>query len=251
MARGPRISDQLREHIVSWREEGTSIQEIARLAGCKERAIYKILALHRATGGIATPESLIPRGRPRVLSRTDIEYILSLLADNPTIYLDEIQAKLAANREVDVSLASISRTLRRLALSHKSVAKEAAERDELLRATWIATHGNIPMDHFVWLDESSVDDITNQRQKGWSPIVQACVHRATFIRGQRYSVLPISIKPPFELRRAEANGSEHGSEAISQEPLRKPSRFRRFSGCPASWLHNGGSYELVAALLGP
>ncbi|EIW51622.1 uncharacterized protein TRAVEDRAFT_80769, partial [Trametes versicolor FP-101664 SS1] len=101
MARGPRISDQLRERIVAWREEGTSIQDITRLAGCKERAIYKVLALHRTTGSIATPESLIPRGRPRVLSRTDIDYIYSLLADNPTIYLDEIQAKLAADRDVD------------------------------------------------------------------------------------------------------------------------------------------------------
>ena len=42
----------------------------------------------------------------------------------------------------------------------------------------------------MFLDESSVDNLTNQRTSGWSPIGHACVRRATFIRGQRYSVLP-------------------------------------------------------------
>ena len=46
------------------------------------------------------------------------------------------------------------------------------------------------MEYFVWLDESSVDDQTNQRCSGWSELGRACVRRATFVRGQRYSVLP-------------------------------------------------------------
>jgi len=45
-------------------------------------------------------------------------------------------------------------------------------------------------DYFVWLDESSVDDHTNQRTQGWAALGRACVRRATFIRGQRYSILP-------------------------------------------------------------
>jgi len=64
------------------------------------------------------------------------------------------------------------------------------ERNELLRATWQAEHGDIPAEYFVWLDESSVDDRTNQRPNGWAVSGCACVRRATFIRGQRYLVLP-------------------------------------------------------------
>jgi hypothetical protein len=42
----------------------------------------------------------------------------------------------------------------------------------------------------VWLDESSVDDRTNQRRNGWALLGRVCVRRDTFIRGQRFSVLP-------------------------------------------------------------
>src|ERR1700685_3342521 len=63
-------------------------------------------------------------------------------------------------------------------------------RDELVRAAWQAEYGDIPMEAFVWLDEASVDDHTNQRRNGWAPLGRACVQRYTFIRGQRFSVLP-------------------------------------------------------------
>ena len=60
----------------------------------------------------------------------------------------------------------------------------------MLRATWQAEYGDIPAEYFVWLDESSVDDKTNQRTGGWAPLGCACICRATFIQGQRYSILP-------------------------------------------------------------
>jgi hypothetical protein len=109
---------------------------------------------------------------------------------NPALYLDELQEQLFFARNNDVSLATLSRTIRRLAMTHKCISKTAAERNELLRATWQAAYGDIPAEYFVWLDESSVDDKTNQRTRGWAELGRACVRRATFIRGQRYSVLP-------------------------------------------------------------
>jgi hypothetical protein len=48
------------------------------------------------------------------------------------------------------------------------------------------------MDAFVWLDEASVDDHTNQQRDGLAPLDHACncIQRYTFIQGQRFSVLP-------------------------------------------------------------
>lgn len=89
-----------------------------------------------------------------------------------------------------MSIATISRSLRRLNYTHKQVSREALERNELLRATWQAKYGDIPKEHFVWLDESSVDDQTNLRSMGWSFMGRACVRRTLFLHGQRYSVLP-------------------------------------------------------------
>ena len=64
------------------------------------------------------------------------------------------------------------------------------ERNELLRATWQAAYGEIPAEYFVWLDESSVDNRTNQRTSGWEQVGFPCIRRELFIRGTRYSVLP-------------------------------------------------------------
>jgi hypothetical protein len=63
-----------------------------------------------------------------------------------------------------------------MAMTHKKQAKQASERNELLRATWQAQYGDIPAEYFVWLDESSVDDKTNQCMEGWAPLGLACVH---------------------------------------------------------------------------
>ncbi|KAJ7484965.1 hypothetical protein B0H11DRAFT_1685311, partial [Mycena galericulata] len=96
----------------------------------------------------------------------DLDYLSGLLDANPTWYLDELQEKLYDSRGVDVSIATLSRTIRRLAIMKKKVAPEAIERNELLRATWQAVNGDIPMEYFVWLDEASVDARTHQRSSG-------------------------------------------------------------------------------------
>ncbi|KJA18855.1 hypothetical protein HYPSUDRAFT_117594, partial [Hypholoma sublateritium FD-334 SS-4] len=96
----------------------------------------------------------------------DVNYLVSIIAARPKIYLDELQDELLATRGADVSISTISRALRQWELSRKSVASAALERNELLRATWQAEYGDIPAEYCVWLDEASVDDKTNQRQRG-------------------------------------------------------------------------------------
>ncbi|KAF6744038.1 hypothetical protein DFP72DRAFT_766632, partial [Ephemerocybe angulata] len=84
------------------------------------------------------------------------------LQANPCLFLDEIQDRLIQYRNVEVSIATLSRACRRMALSLKRVSKAALERNELLRATWQGEFGALPAEYMVWLDESSVDDRTNQ-----------------------------------------------------------------------------------------
>jgi hypothetical protein len=111
-----------------------------------------------------------------------MSYIYSILETNPGLYVDEIQQKLFEAQDVDVSIATISQAIKRLAVSNKKVAKEALERDELVRATWLAEYGDLQSESCLWLDESSVDDRTNQRRNGWAPLGCAFVRRQTFIR---------------------------------------------------------------------
>src|ERR1700676_3295215 len=46
-------------------------------------------------------------------------------------------------------------------------------------------HGRFP-----WRNTAGVDDQTNVRKNGWAPLGQACVRRTSFLRGQKYSILP-------------------------------------------------------------
>jgi hypothetical protein len=70
--------------------------------------------------------------------------------------------------DTHVSISTIFCTVQSLALSHKCLSAAAIERNELLRATWWAEYGDTPANYFVWLDESSVDNCTNQRTEGWA-----------------------------------------------------------------------------------
>jgi arginine repressor len=60
--------------------------------------------------------------------------MLSLLEHTPDLYLDEIQEQLADVHELEVSLATISRTLKRLGLNSKKVSK-ACLRTKSIRFT--------------------------------------------------------------------------------------------------------------------
>jgi len=185
----PLTSNEMHEKMVIWwSKQHKTAAEIAGLASCFESTVYDVLRLHREYGQVTNLYA--HPSRPHILQMADIEYIHSLWLANPALYLDELQEQLLSVRDVDVSLSTISHTIWGLALTHKHISKTAAERNELLRATWQAEYGDIPAKYFVWLDQSGVDDKTNQHTDGWAPLGHACVQHATFIRGQRYSVLP-------------------------------------------------------------
>jgi transposase len=118
----PHLSREMRERIIVWHYElQKSPPEIAQLASCSVRTVYNVLSLHRDFDTVDNPFAQ-PRGRSRALNTGDMTYIASLLDARPKMYLDELQSELALHRDVDVSLTTISRALRRLAINHKKVA---------------------------------------------------------------------------------------------------------------------------------
>jgi len=176
--------------MVAWHSElGKSDTEITALANCSERTVCEVLRLHH-TFGVVHNLFAQPRGGCHSLTTGDLNFISSLLVANPCLYLDELQDQLATDRDTHVSILTVSCAVRSLALSHKHVSAAAMERNELFHATWQAEYGDIPTNYFVWLDELSVDDCTNQCTHGWAALGSACVRRATFIQGQHYSILP-------------------------------------------------------------
>ena len=166
------------------------MQEISTLALCSVGAVYKVIRNYQDFGEVNNPLSRRV-GQPKLLTDEDIAFINAIVEANPSIYLDEIQQKLYNICSVDISLSTLSRSLRGLDLTQKMVTKMSAERDDGLRAIWegmMAQYTNPEL--FVAVDESAVDDRTGQRTQGWSKIGTQCVRRMSFLRGICYSILP-------------------------------------------------------------
>ena len=112
-----------------------SIDNIAQLSGRSKRTVNYVLETYRNYGQVVNP-FIRPQGLPRVLDWDDLNFIDSVLAPEPSLYLDEIQEKLHIFRDIEVSISTISRTLSQMDHMYKGIAMEALEWNELLRATW-------------------------------------------------------------------------------------------------------------------
>jgi hypothetical protein len=186
----PPIPLELQDRIIAWRHEfNMSIKEIVCLSGRSEKSIFNILSTYRRYNQPVNPFNR-PCGRKRILERDDLNFITALLQAQPGLYLDEIQTKLLNMHDLNVSLAIISRSLSRMALTNKTISVEALEHNEHLCATWLAGIAQYEPSQLVFIDEAGVDNHTNVCRNGWSPLGQACVCHSSFLRGQKYSVLP-------------------------------------------------------------
>ena len=166
------------------------MKQIAGTLNVSTGLVSKVITIHRTYGTVVDPTKQ-RTGRPRHMDDEDCQYLTEILTANPNMYLDEIQQRLCAVLNLDISLATISRTLHRLAFTRKGVSKAALERDENLRVLWrldMAQYEDPEM--FVFLDESAVDNHTVQRTHGWSAEGLPCVKHGTFLRGTRFSILP-------------------------------------------------------------
>ncbi|KAJ7210187.1 hypothetical protein GGX14DRAFT_343181, partial [Mycena pura] len=99
-----------------------------------------------------------------VLKRS--QFLFALLDHSPDLYLDELQEALLSQHDLDVSLATISRTLHRLGMSRKKLSRVAAERCADARREFTLEIGGEPAERLVCADESAVNILTTYRQYG-------------------------------------------------------------------------------------
>src|ERR1700720_274371 len=131
--------------------------------------------------------------RPRKLTSTDISFIKALISQHHTIYLDEIQEQLLSRRGTQISIPTLMRTLCRMQLTNKDVSGRALERNVEQRAIFMNYMAEIVQDPNMLMfgDEAAKDERTCVRKRGWSLRGCRCIQRKCFVRGQRYSILPI------------------------------------------------------------
>jgi transposase len=190
----PRHSQELKARIpILFHEQHFTVKEICKILGIQKTLVYSSLMCFRTYGIAHNPHAHHKTGRRRLLSSTDINFISSLIGRRHTIYLDEIQNELYQYRQIHVSIPTLCRTLRRLALTRKVVSARALERDDLLRSAFMNTIADKVPDPrmLMFIDEAARNRRTSQRSRGWALLGKECVQRRVFVRGERFSILPI------------------------------------------------------------
>jgi len=97
-----RISRDLKLASIRRYERGlVRLQDILECCEFSERTFYRILKLWRETGDVVNHSQGV-RGRPRLLDREDIDYIIRLVRANPGYFLDELLSLVKNNRFISV-----------------------------------------------------------------------------------------------------------------------------------------------------
>ena len=157
-----------------------------------QREQFSPSSVYRDYGIVSNPNARL-RGRPRALDTGDVNYLSALLQANPVLYLDELQEKLLTQRGVDVLIATLLRTLRRLHFSRKCVSARMLERNYTLRSVyWIQIADMVPdLNMLIFIDEAAKNDRTSGCPKGWSLMGTCCIQQRAFVRGKCFSILPV------------------------------------------------------------
>ena len=115
------------------------MKEIERILDVKKSMIYQTLNYYRNFGVTYNPMafSYFPCGWFHILSSVDLDLVKSLLGQDPTMYLDELQDELLTRRGVAVSVPTLLRSLRRLHFSRKFVSICALERNDMDHAIYM------------------------------------------------------------------------------------------------------------------
>ena len=118
--------------------------------------------------GEVNPRSVLRR-RLRILDPAVMEDLLALIAESPTLYLDEIVDYLSVIHNIHISRTALHNNLQALGLTYKRMQRTASQRDEEAHQAWredITT--NFSCDQLVFTDESSKDGCTLYRRSGRS-----------------------------------------------------------------------------------
>jgi transposase len=173
-------------------EQGLSIKKICELLGIKKSLAYQTLVYSRTYSLHYNPYAY-RSGRRCHLSATDVNFVYNILQRHHCSYLVEIQAELAVERGVSVSIPTLLRTLRHLHFSRKCVSVHALERNDLQRSAFMNRIADVAPDPemLMFVDEAARNKKTSGRKMGWSLVGTRCIQRRCFVHGQRYSILPI------------------------------------------------------------
>jgi transposase len=166
------------------------LSDILLCCGISRRTFYRIMKLWKETGDVINDPPVL-RGRYRTLHHTDIHYLLQLIRQNPDYFLDELLRLLKTNRFISVHFTTIYEELTRAGVSRKRLQRIALERNEALRADFIARMAQFFPEELGFIDEVSKDERTVGRRYGRSKCGTRARKSQPFVRGRRTSTVGV------------------------------------------------------------
>jgi len=92
--------------------------------------------------------------------------------------------------EIVITPRVVYDTLKRHGFTRKVLRRDAEQRSQILRNTWMGTMALYRPDQLVFVDESAANEKTGWRKYGWSPQGHKAVTTGSLRRSERYSILP-------------------------------------------------------------
>ena len=140
------------------------LEEILDSCNISRSTFFRALKLYRTTGDVENARQ-VDRS-VRALDYDDIHYLRQLIHDNPDHFLDELSHLLKTNRFISVHYTTIYNELLRAGITRKRLKRIAAERNEGLRAEFIARMAQYDPEELGFIDEVSKDERTVGRRYG-------------------------------------------------------------------------------------
>ena len=150
------LSSDIRWRIV-WllQYKGFSLQQIADLLYIHVSTARRILFKFHQTGTVSPKNGR--RGPQKILKKREESRIITILLDNPGIYLKELQQELFRNTGTLASTSMIFRTICRLGFTRKRIRYVIMQQDATRREEFMEEMNYINASMIVWLDETGSD----------------------------------------------------------------------------------------------
>ena len=166
-----------------------SPREIGELLGLSERTVQRYISTFQHTGEVQPKPR---RSEPQKLMGDHEQLLLlQIIVRNPGTYLHEMQERLYERLGVTVSSSTLCRTLRSMGCTRQVIRHVAMQRDDELRARFMARIAMYEPSMFFWVDKSGFDGRNSIRKYSYSVRGMRPVQHRLLIRGTRYSAIPV------------------------------------------------------------
>ena len=168
-----------------------SFKEIALNLQISISTAHRIYKRFEDTGEVGMSADRRETDRSRFHKLEDLHEIvvITIVAENPGMYLLEICLAIKDATGVKVTSSTVCRMLRRIGFSRKKVVQIAKQRSVDFRAAFIAQVMGFSRECFVWVDESGSDDRNYVCKFGYSVRGMPAVSHCLLSRGKRMSAI--------------------------------------------------------------